>query len=93
MVVLGTGTGLTFAPATESITGAVPSADAGVGSATAPRVSSAHPRGGGERIGVGSRGGALGSVAAATLLPARPAEERGEHGRCPAPAAESAPAA
>ena len=37
MVVLGTGTGLTFAPATESITGAVPSADAGVGSVSTHR--------------------------------------------------------
>ena len=49
MVVLGTGTGLTFAPATESITSAVPSADAGGRLGT--RVSSAHPRGGGDRIG------------------------------------------
>jgi EmrB/QacA subfamily drug resistance transporter len=156
MVVLGTGMGLTTAPATESMMGAVPSANAGVGSgindttrelggtlgvavigsvfaslysagfdgAPAGLPAESAEDSIGAAVGIAQQLGgasgealrqlatsgfydglqagclvaagvcALGSVAAATLLPARPAEERvASTGAPQRPAAESAPAA
>jgi len=72
MVVLGTGIGLTSAPATEAIMGVVPKAKAGVGSAVNDAASAAFFHGFHAANYLAAGVAAAGAVMALSLLPANP---------------------